>query len=101
MLSLGEETFITATDTIRKFPATDKKRNNRRLSQPLETGLTNADESYQRMGGLLVIPGLLREVGGDPIVILPRAGLETSALDRGKPDSLCVDGPFVSQGRFE
>src|SRR5258708_39225216 len=46
-----------------------------------ESRRATADENYQRVGGLVVIPDLLREMGGDPTVILPRAGLETSALD--------------------
>jgi AraC-like DNA-binding protein len=59
----------------------DKRHSSWRPYQPQESRPTTADEYYQRVGGLVVIPGLLREMGGDPTVILPRAGLETSALD--------------------
>jgi AraC-like DNA-binding protein len=60
---------------------TDKNQSSWRLYQPQESRPATADEHYQRVGGLVVIPDLIREMGGDPIVILPRAGLETSALD--------------------
>ena len=60
---------------------TDKRHSSWRPYQPQESRPTTVDEYYQRVGGLVVVPGLLREMGGDPTVILPRAGLETSALD--------------------
>ena len=59
----------------------DKRHSSWRPYQPQESRPTTVDENYQRVGGLVVVPDLLREMGGDPTVILPRAGLETSALD--------------------
>jgi Arabinose-binding domain of AraC transcription regulator, N-term len=41
----------------------------------------NSAPYYERVGGLVVIPGVLQEMGADPTVILPRAGVETNALD--------------------
>jgi AraC-like DNA-binding protein len=66
-----------------------------RLHQFQESRLASADENYQRVGGLVVIPGLLREMGCDPSVILPRAGVETSALDHVEKRI-----PYVSMGRL-
>jgi AraC-like DNA-binding protein len=66
-----------------------------RLYQPQDSRLASADDDYQRVGGLVVIPSLLREMDGDPIVILPRAGLETSALDHVENRI-----PYVSMGRL-
>jgi hypothetical protein len=60
---------------------TNKNESRRRLYQPQESRLVSADESYQRVGGLVVIPGLLREMGVDPTAILPRPGVEASGLD--------------------
>jgi AraC-like DNA-binding protein len=57
--------------------------------------MSSARESYQRVGGLAVIPDLLREMGGDPAAILPRAELKTSALDH--LESLI---PYASIGRL-
>lgn len=74
---------------------TDRKESNWRLCQPQESRLATADENYQRVGGLVVIPGLLREMGVDPTVILPRAGVETSALDHVENRI-----PYVSMGRL-
>jgi hypothetical protein len=34
--------------------------------QPPDSRLASPDYNYQRVGGLVVIPGLLREMGGDP-----------------------------------
>jgi AraC-like DNA-binding protein len=67
----------------------------RRLHQPQENRPTTVDEHYQRVGGLVIIPGLLREMGGDPTVILPRAGLETTALDHVENRI-----PYASMGRL-
>jgi AraC-like DNA-binding protein len=74
---------------------TDKSQSRSRLYQPQGSRLATADEHYQRVGGLVVIPGLLREIGGDPIVILPRAGLEMSALDHVENRI-----PYASMGRL-
>ena len=57
--------------------------------------MASADETYQRVGGLVVVAELLREMGGDPTVILPRAGLETSAL--GHVENRI---PYASMGRL-
>ena len=57
--------------------------------------MATINESYERVGGLVVIPGLLREMGADPTVILPRAGVETSALDHVENRI-----PYVSMGRL-
>jgi AraC-like DNA-binding protein len=73
----------------------DKNRRSWRLYQLQESRPTTVDEHYQRVGGLVLIPGLLREMGGDPTVILPRAGLETSALDHVETRI-----PYVSMGRL-
>ena len=85
----------TVIDTNRGPAVTDKNESNWRHSQPQESRLAIADENYQRVGGLVVIPGLLREMGVDPTVILPRAGVETSALDH--VENLI---PYVSLGRL-
>jgi AraC-like DNA-binding protein len=71
----------TVIDTRRRPATTDKNESSWRHTQPQKGGLATADESYQRVGGLVVVPDLLREMGGDPTAILPRAGFETSALD--------------------
>jgi AraC-like DNA-binding protein len=55
---------------------TDKNESRWRLYQPQESRLAG----YQRVGGLVVIPDLLREMGGDPTVILLRAGIAASTL---------------------
>jgi AraC-like DNA-binding protein len=74
---------------------TDENQNSWRLYQPQEGRPATVDEHYQRVGGLVVIPDLLREMGGDPTVILPRAGLETSALDHVENRI-----PYASMGRL-
>jgi AraC-like DNA-binding protein len=62
--------------------------------QPQEAGLANVNESHQRVGGLVVIPDLLRELGIDPTVVLLRAGIEPSALDHVENRI-----PYLSLGR--
>jgi AraC-like DNA-binding protein len=74
---------------------TDKNQSSWRLYQPHESRPATVDEHYQRVGGLVVIPHLLREMGGDPTVVLPRAGLETSALDHVENRI-----PYASMGRL-
>jgi AraC-like DNA-binding protein len=68
-------------DTHKRSAITHKNESSWRLYQPQESRPASANENYQRVGGLVVIPGLLREMGVDPTVILRRAGVETSALD--------------------
>jgi AraC-like DNA-binding protein len=65
------------------------------LYQPPDSRLVSADDNYQRVGGLVVIPGLLREMGADPTVILPRAGVLASALDHVENRI-----PYTSMGRL-
>src|ERR1700745_3102272 len=74
---------------------TDKRHSSWRPYQPQESRPTTVDEYYHRVGGRVVIPALLREMGGDPTVILPRAGLETSALDHVENRI-----PYASMGRL-
>ena len=74
---------------------TNKNESRRRLYQPQQSRLASADESYQRVGGLVVIPGLLREMGVDPTAILPRAGVEASGLDHVENRI-----PYVSMSRL-
>jgi AraC-like DNA-binding protein len=74
---------------------TDKRQSSWRPYQPQESRPTTVHEDYQRVGGLVVIPGLLREMGGDPTVILPRAGFETSTLDHVENRI-----PYASMGRL-
>lgn len=59
----------------------DKNNSNRQILQPEESPNTTNPEAYQRVGGLVVIPGLLREMGFDPIAILARAGIARNVLD--------------------
>jgi len=79
----------------KRSAVTDKNESRWRLCQSQESRLTDADKNYQRVGGLVVIPGLLREMGVDPTVILPRAGVGTSAL--GHVENRI---PYVSMGRL-
>jgi AraC-like DNA-binding protein len=74
---------------------TNKNESRRRLYQRQKSRLASADENYQRVGGLVVIPGLLREMGVDPSAILSRAGVEMSALDHVEARI-----PYVSMGRL-
>jgi AraC-like DNA-binding protein len=57
--------------------------------------LARAIQTYQRVGGLVVVPGLLRELAVDPAIVLPRAGIEPNALDR--MENLIA---YVSMGRL-
>jgi AraC-like DNA-binding protein len=63
--------------------------------QQYDTRMATTNRSYQRVGGLVVVPDLLREMGGDPAVILSRAGVETSALDHVENRI-----PYLSMGRL-
>jgi AraC-like DNA-binding protein len=65
------------------------------LYQPPDSRLASADDNYQRVGGLVAIPSLLREMDGDPTVILRSAGIETGALDHVENRI-----PYVSMGRL-
>lgn len=53
------------------------------------------DVRHQRVGGLVEIPGLLRELGADPALVLARAGLEANALDHA--DRMM---PYLSAARL-
>jgi AraC-like DNA-binding protein len=86
--------FTIVDENIRAAVA-DKNESSSRLYQSQKSRLGSADETYQRVAGLVVIPGLLREMGGDPTVILPRAGVETSALD-----DVETRIPYASMGRL-
>ena len=68
-------------EASKRSAITHKNESSWGLYQPQESQPANANENYQRVGGLVVIPGLLREMGVNPTVILPRAGIQTSALD--------------------
>jgi AraC-like DNA-binding protein len=84
-----------AIDSNRGVVATATITNSWQQPQPQGLGLASPNESHQRVGGLVVIPDLLRELGIDPTVVLPRAGIEPSALDH-------VDNriPYLSLGRI-
>ena len=44
-------------------------------------GAAEYDDASQEVGVLTELPGLLRELGGDPTEVLTRAALERGALD--------------------
>ena len=51
--------------------------------------------ALQRVGPLVVIPGLLRELGADPVEIVVGAGLDAGALDAAENTI-----PYVAMGRL-
>ena len=59
------------------------------------TQIATANRSHQRVGGMVVIPDLLREMGVDPTTVLSRAGLNNGALDDAENRI-----PYVSMGRL-
>ena len=60
-----------------------------------EVGIAVDDELSQRVGGLTVIPELLRELGADPSEVALRAGLDLSTLE--SPENTI---PYVAMGRL-
>ena len=57
--------------------------------QPPDSRLVSADDNHRQVGGLVVVSGLLREMG-DPTEILRNAELRRAHLIMWKPDSKCV-----------
>jgi AraC-like DNA-binding protein len=53
------------------------------------------NSSYQRVGGMVVIPQLLREMGVEPSTVLSRAGIDSGTLDDMENRI-----PYVSMGRL-
>jgi AraC-like DNA-binding protein len=53
------------------------------------------NRGYQRVGGMVVIPHLLREMGIEPSTVLSRAGIDSGALDDMENRI-----PYVSMGRL-
>jgi AraC-like DNA-binding protein len=84
---------MTKVDKQKGLAISRENRSSPRLRQPRESRLLTFGQSYQRVGGLVVIPGLLREMSVDPTAVLMRAGLETSALDHVENRI-----PYVSMG---
>jgi len=59
------------------------------------TQMATTNRSYQRVGGMVVVPDLLREMGVDPTTVFSRAGLGDGALDDAENRI-----PYVSMGRL-
>src|SRR5690349_15987682 len=72
----------------------DRKRSSRRHRDHSPQELITK-RSYQRVGGMVVIPDLLREMGVDPITVLSRAGLDGGAISDAENKI-----PYVSMGRL-
>jgi AraC-like DNA-binding protein len=66
-------------------------------ARPLESSCTTSIEEgwTQRVGALYLLPGLLRELGLDPVPVLASSGLPSSALD--SPDHRM---PYAAVGRL-
>jgi len=60
-----------------------------------KTASPAAEETRQRVGPLVVIPGLLRELGADPVEVLAGLGLDATVLDDQESRI-----PYVALGRL-